>query len=544
MPKNHELEFVFNFISKTDRNLFITSKNTFLHKTKNIYYLFLICILACKSEINKSENLDINKSQIKTVIITGNSDEKGFNKSITFQDDSLLYVRRFKDIKKEVNGDAITRILQNIKNTKLLEFNSFGENTYYITRIVVTPGDSINYTLKEGKLEFLGKNKEHYNFYLEMDRNYDTWSKLYLNKYNPDFKKYKRQCDSFYNKRLTFFNDYVKKHPTVSDEFKKIVKNDLRLEYLVNIIRPRSERQSNWSVNTSEDIISIYERADKQEGEFFDINGYLNNITLEEINKPEYVSYLYFQMSIVPLIRQHFVKSSEIPFSIASFKEELAFLKKNFNQSIVNYATGRLIIDYFNQGFGKDNNTADFMKNTIKVYKESINDTSTIVAMKDIELELNTTNKKLPKDLNELVLNLSKDTINFNYNLRQKKIKVIDFWASWCQPCIEEIIVSKDKRKKIASKYNVDFLYLSIDRDTQKWIDKSIDLYEFLPDVKQFKTIDFKKSKLIKFLNLKSSFGIAIPRYVILDENNTIIDNNAPKPSKGNFESIISNILK
>ncbi|WP_405564082.1 TlpA family protein disulfide reductase [Polaribacter sp. Asnod6-C07] len=539
MPKNHELETALNFINKIDKNIFITSKNSFLHKTKYIYYFFLICILACKSE-----NLDIKNPQIQTVKINGTSDEKGFNINITIQDDSLLYVTRFKDIKKEVNGDAITRTLQNIKNPKLLEFNSFGENTYYRTRIIVTPGDSVSYTLKNGKLEFTGKNQEHYNFYLEMDRDYDAWSKLYLNKYNPDFKKYKHQCDSLYNKRLTFFNNYVKNHPTVSEEFKKIIQNDLRLEYLVNVIRPRSEIQSSWSVNTIEDINSIYERADKQEGDFFDINGYLNNITLEDVNKPEYISYLYFQMSIVPLIRQYFVKSNEIPFSIASFKEELAFLKKNFDQSIVDYATGDLIRDYFNQGFGKDKNTAEFMKNTIKVYKESIKVASTIQTMEDIEQELNTTNKKLPKELNELVINLSKDTINFNYNLRQKKIKVIDFWASWCQPCIEEIIISKDKREQIASKYNVDFLYLSIDRDTQKWIDKSIDLYEFLPDIKQFKTIDFKKSKLIKFLNLRSSVGITIPRYVILDENNMIIDNNAPKPSKDNFESIISKISK
>ena len=247
-------------------------------------------------------------------------------------------------------------------------------------------------------------------------------------------------------------------------------------------------------------------------------------------------------MSIVPLLRQHFVKSSEIPFSKASFKEELAFLKQNFNQSIVDYATGRLIVDYFNRGFGKDNNTASFMKNAIKTYKESIKDASTIVAMEDIEMELNTTNKKVPKDLKELVLNLSKDTISFSYNLQQKRIKVIDFWASWCQPCIEEIIVSKEKRERIATEYNIDFLYLSIDKDTQKWIDKSIDLYEFLPTEQQFKIFDQKKSKLIKFLNLKSSYRMAIPRYVILDQNNIIIDNNAPKPSEDNFEEVLKTI--
>lgn len=509
---------------------------------KKIYYFLIACFLACKPEIKEKENLDLNNPQNKTVIITGNSDEKEFNNRINFYDESSFYGANYKNTEKDINGNSIKLKFSKIEKPKLFELMSFGENTFYRTRIIVSPGDSVSYTLKEGKLKFTGKNQEQYNFYSEMDREYDAWSKLYLNKYNPDFKKYKRQCDSLFNKRLTFFYNYVKKHPTVSEEFKKIVSDDLRFEYLVNIIKPRSEIQGRWNVNTSEDILNIYERKNRKEGEFFDLNGYINDIKLKDFNQPEYVNNLYFKMSIIPLIRQYFVKSSEIPYSIGSFKKELAFLKKHFNKSILDYATGRLIVDYFNQGFGKDNNTAEFMKNTIIGYKESITDSSTIIAINDIEKELSSISKVIPKDFKELVINLSKDTLSLNFILQKKNIKVIDFWASWCQPCIEEIITSKNKRNRIASDYNVEFLYLSIDKDAQKWIDKSIDLYQFLPDNNQFKILDYKKSNLIKFLNLKSSYGIAIPRYVILDENNTIIDNNAPKPSNENFESIIKKI--
>ena len=509
---------------------------------KKTYYFVIICFLACKTKLKENKELNNENLHSKSVKITGNSDEERFDKNITFYDDSLFYVGSIKDVKKESNGNSTTILLANIEKPKLLGFNSFGENTFYRTRIIVSPGDSVRYTLKKGKIEFTGKNSEHYNFYLEMDRDYDAWSQLYLNKYKPDFKKYKRQCDSLYIKRLNFFNDYLKKHPAVSDEFKKIIKDDLRFEYLVNIIRPRSETQSSWSLNTSEDLISIYERGDRQEGDFFDINGYLNNITIEEVNQPEYINYMYFQMSIIALIRQKFVKSSEIPYSIASFKKESIFLKENFNQKIVDYAMARLILDYFNQGFGKDGNTAEFMKITIKEYKKSIDDSNIINVMEDIESELNIINKEVPKELNELVLNLSKDTINFSYALQQKKVKIIDFWASWCQPCIQEIIVSKDKRERITSEYNVDFLYFSLDKNTQKWVDKSVDLYQFLPNGKQFKILNQKKSELIKFLNLKASYGITIPRYVILDKNNTIIDNNAPKPSRDNFEEVLRKI--
>jgi len=86
-------------------------------------------------------------------------------------------------------------------------------------------------------------------------------------------------------------------------------------------------------------------------------------------------------------------------------------------------------------------------------------------------------------------------------------------------------------------------LYLSIDKDVQRWVDKSIDLYEFLPNKQQYKILNYKKSKLIKFLQLKRSFGLTIPRYVILDENNKIIDNNAPKPSSAEFEKVINKLI-
>ena len=248
---------------------------------KKLFYLLIACFLACKQE--SKENVSVKNSQNQTVIITGTSYENGFNKSINFYDESSFYGTIYEDFKKDINGDSVQLKFRKIGKPKLFELISFGNNTFYKTRIIVSSGDSVTYTLKQGKLEFAGKNKEHYNFYLEMDRNYNAWSKLYLNKYNPDFKKYKRQCDSLYNKRVTFFNNYVKKHPTVSAEFKKIIQDDLRFEYLVNIIKPRSEIQSSWSVNTQEDLINIYERVNNQEGEFFNINGYINKISIEEL---------------------------------------------------------------------------------------------------------------------------------------------------------------------------------------------------------------------------------------------------------------------
>ena len=51
----------------------------------------------------------------------------------------------------------------------LIAFSDRKDTVPYFTRIMITPGDSIHMDVKNGKIEFLGKNKAHYNFFLEMN---------------------------------------------------------------------------------------------------------------------------------------------------------------------------------------------------------------------------------------------------------------------------------------------------------------------------------------------------------------------------------------
>lgn len=500
----------------------------------------LISLISCKTEVdNKLTNSQIKS---KNLYINGTADESSFIKYFNLSDESNFYNKNYNYKSKSTNEDSISFNLNNIDYPQVLEIMAFQKNLFHNTRIFVTPGDSVQFELKKGILKFFGKNAEHYNFFLEMDRKNREWGTLSFSNLKGGFESYKRKCDSLYNKRLNFLNNYTQKNKTVSNEFIKTIKEEFYLEHLLNLIKPRTEFQGGYSINTQENIASILEKSRRKEGDFFDLNKYLDNVKIEDLNKPHLINNLFYKMSIVPLIRQYFVKSDKAPFSKESFIEELSFLRENFDSKIVKYATGRLIVDYYNKGFGKDENTYLFMKKIIDDYMKTITDSTYIEAITDIKTELSALNKELPKNLKELALNLSKDTISLNYVLQKKKIKVIDFWASWCSPCIEEIIKSKEQRAKIIDKFNIEFIYLSLDSNTEKWVDKSIDLSNYLISVNQYKVLNPKKSNFIKELNIRASYGLSIPRYVILDENNRIIDNNAPKPSNSEFEEIITKI--
>lgn len=120
------------------------------------------------------------------------------------------------------------------------------------------------------------------------------------------------------------------------------------------------------------------------------------------------------------------------------------------------------------------------------------------------------------------LVNVNGDKVSL-HDLKGKYI-YIDFWATWCGPCIKEI----PSLKKLEEKYkggNISFVSISFDKesDTEKWRNYVID-----NDLTGIQLIADKKNNDI----LSTAFNInLIPRFVFLDTIGNIIDANAPRPS-------------
>ena len=117
------------------------------------------------------------------------------------------------------------------------------------------------------------------------------------------------------------------------------------------------------------------------------------------------------------------------------------------------------------------------------------------------------------------------------------KIVYIDCWATWCGPCCREIPFLEKQVEAFADKsHSIVFISISLDKNRKTWLAK---IAKDKPSWPQFIVDDEGDATLHK------SYGInAIPRFLLINADGTIIDADAPRPSDKNFSEVIENILK
>lgn len=119
-----------------------------------------------------------------------------------------------------------------------------------------------------------------------------------------------------------------------------------------------------------------------------------------------------------------------------------------------------------------------------------------------------------------------KKTLDFIIEENKGKVVIVDFWASWCKPCREEL-PNMEKVMNHFKNDNVVFVFISLDIEKDTWISAS--KKEGLADHK-YNLIknDIESTPLTKRLKVNS-----LPRYIIFDKSGELVNENAPRPSEG-----------
>lgn len=117
----------------------------------------------------------------------------------------------------------------------------------------------------------------------------------------------------------------------------------------------------------------------------------------------------------------------------------------------------------------------------------------------------------------------------------KEKFIFIDFWSTWCTPCIKEEPFIEQLRSEYKDK--VAFIKISIDEDYGKWKaylskNNSSELSYILPQNEE-------RENTISTFNLK-----AIPKYIIINNEGTIINFTAARPSDPKLQDVLNELIQ
>ncbi|TXT31722.1 MAG: alkyl hydroperoxide reductase/thiol specific antioxidant/Mal allergen [Chitinophagaceae bacterium] len=302
---------------------------------------------------------------------------------------------------------------------------------------------------------------------------------------------FKKRCDSAKSAALELLNLY-KKTELISDSFYKNALLQLESFYILS-------------------ICEIYAFAPKK----FIPENYLDSAKSFRIND-----------SLMGLISDEYVMANSVyNFYIATdynlkkpydkIVELYSNAKKNYSGLFRDLIMSYLLVDYPDQGNQiHDSLFSDYSKECknlnirTKYSNKIISNKQALVFNKIIDYEMIYLAKEL-EDINGQLLSLKDITQNKN------KIIVLDFWASWCAPCLKQMPIIKQIRKEQNNSFNI--VSLSIDEEKKDWKNAVFE--------KKIIGEHYLVTKPLKLLITKYFNITTIPRYILISAKGTRVLN-------------------
>lgn len=381
----------------------------------------------------------------------------------------------------------------------------------------VSPGDSLQLSFNKDKPHpfwFLGKHAFHYNAYYDVKR----LSKQLYDANISTLKAFK----SFYNKIDRTMDSLIlqaRKERTTNDLFTDILLEENKAKYISDL------RNFMKKFDENDQSLAYQEIVDR--------HGELESDTL--------LTSRVFTIGLVTPLSSGVVSA---PFHIGNYTKEMEYVAEHFSGRIKDYLMGYLTSRYIT-GIVNDEQNSKTIYN--KVTGE-IASTITDSIFRQWALDNMDFVNKLGQTLPDVVLRESLlDHDGYELSVKQLlekykgKYVLLDVWASWCVPCLQELEASRAMEDQL-KELGIHFIYLTI--DDPKDYDKMRNLASKYGIGNHNYILQNRRSSILSdYLNIASGQGI--PRYILFDREGKLESLNMPRPSDmDNFKSRLQTFTK
>ena len=382
-----------------------------------------------------------------------------------------------------------------------------GSVDFRMIYLYLSPGDSLSVSLDAGRiqesLEFSGKGAANNEFVNREEWKFNDYKSKYLNNYYHitylDPKSYKKEKLGLRDIKLQFLEDF-NKGAGLNPHLKEIYGNQYNWEIIQKLI---SYPASHAGFNE--------DKYPDLPGDYYD---FLDAVKIPENIDNMGIGAYYYLNSVFRKKHELAVKDNQTSLEFYDF----------VNHNMPGW------LAYVFKAYSLDR---DFRKELYDEFDESCPypDIADLVKEKYGHLEGMLKGSPGPdfslKDVNGNIYKLTDFKGNIVY---------IDFWATWCKPCIAEIPHLEKLQEEFKDK-DIKFVSISIDseKDSLKW--KNFVLENNLKGIQLWADKEHHEM-FSNNLNIKS-----IPRFTLLDQEGRIIDAQALRPSDPELAEVLAELL-
>ncbi|MFK7810775.1 MAG: TlpA family protein disulfide reductase [Saprospiraceae bacterium] len=428
-----------------------------------------------------------------------------------------------EELKLILSGDPITFR----ERAKIVELNSdnsfdlslsllttqFGQLAYGKNKIpfYISPGDQLQFKFNGNSfletLVFFGEGSAANNYLLAKQKHFEKETE-YLQrqmKYATpsEFKEYMEEQRTL---RLEFLGNYENGN-SFENDFSDFAKAEINYWYANQLLSYPWEHPLHHDMDAPMPMPEDY-------------FAFLEQLEIVEVAALPYEGYTHF-------LDQYFDYLLELPSNNSLTKMQLA--EQNLHGEVLSFYKARLLTIACKRGRATENEELihDFIANSsnevyVKVLREALVEAKGLTngALAPV-FKLTNTNGRLVslEDFKE-------------------KVVYLDFWASWCSPCIMQMKNSKSWKAQFKDK-DVAFIYISLDKDKTDWRNFVHSLSKGSQDVH----LVAKSGEMYDSEVAREYFVKRLPNVFIIDKQGNVFYNSVKEKTQLRMADMIEDLL-